>query len=79
MTKMRVPGKDPEERGKMKEEQSDSMKLFIDKMKKKQEETGVRIHYMGCGEYDFSQLFPDRGKKNSPTKTKKKSRRNAND
>ena len=51
----------------MKEEPSDAMKAFMERMKKQQEGTGVRIHHMGCGEYDFSQMFPSRRKKSLST------------
>jgi len=32
-----------------------AMKEFLERMKKLQEKTGKQIHYMGCGEYDFTQ------------------------
>ena len=35
-----------------------AMKEFLERMKKLQDQTGKRIHYMGCGEYDFTQQAP---------------------
>jgi hypothetical protein len=39
----------------MEDEATLAMKEFLERIKRLQEKTGTYIHYMGCGEYNFTQ------------------------
>lgn len=36
-----------------------AMKEFLERIKRLQEKTGTLTHYMGCGEYNFTQQFQE--------------------